>query len=64
MKILHQTNNEIHVKGEKRILKFWIHGEGLIPLHKNPSLLEDNVYRIDIKDMLFGNNSERRKPVK
>lgn len=64
MNILQQTNNEVHVKGEKRILKFWIHGDGLIPLHKKPSLLEDTMYRTDLKDMLFKNNRERRKPVK
>lgn len=64
MKILKQTDHEIHVKGEGRILKFWIHGEGLIPLHKNPTLLEDGVYRSKIKDLLFGNAKERRKPIK
>ena len=62
MRILKHTENEIHVQGEHRVLKFWIHGEGLIPLHSKPKMLEDNVYRNELKDLVFRNTKERRKP--
>lgn len=64
LKILNQTENEIWIKGDSRVLKFWIHGEGIIPIHKKPSLDEDIVFRDLIKDHLFDNREERRKRFK
>lgn len=61
MNILLHTEDEIHVKGQNRILKFWIHGTGLIPLHRNPSIVEDGEYRIEIKELLFKNKRPKRK---
>ena len=52
MKIIKETTNYITVKGKKRNLTFWKHGDGLIPVHPNPNLYEDFEYRIAIKKHL------------
>ena len=64
LKILNQTENEIWIKGESRVLKFWIHGAGIIPIHNKPLLEEDIKFRDLIKDHLFDNRQERRKRFK
>ena len=41
MKIIEVKKNEVSVELKSIIYKYWIHGLGLIPLRKNPVLLED-----------------------
>lgn len=52
MKILNQTTDTITVQGERRALTFWILGDGLLPLHLNPKISEDNEVKSQIKKHL------------
>ena len=49
MKVTKETPNEVWVKGETRILKYWKHGIGFIPLHANPKISEDLETRFFLK---------------
>jgi len=47
-------------------LFFWVHGDGVIPLHPKPDLETEFDYRIELKRLVFGSEAmrERLKPVK
>lgn len=62
MKIIKHTENEIHIQGTERILKYWKHGVGLIPLHFKPKLDEDFHLRSQLKHFLREHNIS--KPIK
>lgn len=53
MIITYKTEHEVHVKSGGKLFRFWILGEGLIPLHKNPTLWEDRPIRRFLKQELF-----------
>ena len=41
MQITEIKKDEVSVKLDNEIYRFWIHGLGLIPMHKNPVLWKD-----------------------
>lgn len=47
-------------------LFFWVHGDGVIPLHTKPDLETEIDYRIALKIHVFGSEAmkERLKPAK
>lgn len=49
---------------QKKTLLYWVHGDGLIPLHANPSLGDEFDYRRELKRKIFGSKvmKERLKP--
>lgn len=57
--VIFQTENE-----SKKTLLYWVHGDGLIPLHANPSLGDEFDYRRELKRKIFGSEviRERLKP--
>lgn len=48
-----------------KTLLYWLHGDGLIPLHSRPDLEEEIEYRIKLKILIFGAKAmrERLKPI-
>ena len=49
-----------------KALFFWVHGDGVIPIHSKPDLETEIDYRIELKRLVFGSEAmrERLKPVK
>ncbi len=53
---IYQTKTELG-----KILLFWVHGDGLIPLHSKPDLMSEIDYRIELKLHIFGSEKMRNR---